>query len=80
MAAVIGKSTIHAMQSGLFWGYVSMIEGLLERLTAEMKEEPCIIATGGLATLFARAIPAIETVDKDLTLRGLSYIDHHCRN
>ena len=85
---VIGKNTVHAMQSGLFWGYVSMIEGLLDRLILEMSwemdeetsEDPCIIATGGLATLFSSAIPAIETVDNDLTLRGLSYIHYHSRN
>lgn len=68
---VIGDDTISAMQSGVYWGYVGMIEGTLKRIEAEMGEKPLIIATGGLADLFADTITAIDHVDKDLTLRGL---------
>lgn len=72
----IGRGTVAAMQSGLYWGYVGMIEGLLTRITAELneKEKPFILATGGLATLFADAIPMIDAIDDDLTLKGLWHI------
>ncbi|WP_164157196.1 type III pantothenate kinase [Sandarakinorhabdus rubra] len=67
----IGKGTVHAMQSGLFWGYVGLIEGLVARLSAELPAPPTVVATGGLATLFQRHTPAIAHVDGDLTIRGL---------
>ena len=70
-AGVIGKSTVHAMQSGIFWGYVGLIEGLVARISAEIGEPTTVIATGGLATLFDRHTPAIHHVDGDLTIRGL---------
>ncbi len=73
---VIGTDTVSAMQSGVYWGYVAMIEGTLARITAELGYKPCVIATGGLASLFADTIPAIDKVDKDLTLRGLFHIYH----
>lgn len=68
---VIGHDTVSAMQSGVYWGYVAMIEGTINRITAEMGVTPKIIATGGLAHLFSESIPAIEIIDNDLTLRGL---------
>lgn len=71
---VIGADTIAAMQSGLYWGYAGLIEGLLARIVKESGEKPFVIATGGLASLFGGVIPAIEKVDDDLTLRGLLYI------
>jgi len=67
----IGKGTVHAMQSGLFWGYVGLIEGLVARLSAEIDGPVTVVATGGLATLFQRHTPAIAHVDGDLTIRGL---------
>ncbi len=67
----IGKGTVHAMQSGLFWGYVGLIEGLVARLSAELPSPPTVVATGGLATLFQRHTAAIAHVDGDLTIRGL---------
>lgn len=73
-AKVIGTDTISAMQSGIYWGYVGMVEGMIRRMTEECGEKPRVIATGGLASLLASAIPAVEKVDKDLTLRGLIYI------
>ena len=69
----IGTDTVSAMQSGLYWGYVGLIEKLLAKTTEEMKEQPHIVATGGLASLFADDIPAITAQDEDLTLRGLLY-------
>ncbi|MFQ5765822.1 MAG: type III pantothenate kinase [Rhodospirillales bacterium] len=68
---VTGKGTVEAMQSGIYWGYVSMIEGLVERLKAEHGADTQVIATGGLAPLFTEATECIEHSDPDLTLRGL---------
>ncbi|MEI6984582.1 MAG: type III pantothenate kinase [Rhodospirillaceae bacterium] len=80
---VIGNSTVTCMQSGIFWGYIGLIEGLVTRIREEfMVSFPIqvmpVIATGGLATLFARATPVIDHVDIELTLRGLVLI--HQRN
>jgi type III pantothenate kinase len=68
---VIGTSTVSAMQSGVFWGYISMIEGIVARIRTEFGTEMKVIATGGLAGLFAGATDAIEHVDRDLTMAGL---------
>jgi type III pantothenate kinase len=75
---IIGKSTVPAMQSGLFWGYVGLIEGLVARIRNEFGQPMSVVATGGLVPLFAGATPAIENVDQDLTLWGLYLI--HKRN
>jgi type III pantothenate kinase len=75
---IIGKSTVPAMQSGLFWGYVGLIEGLVARIRNEFGAPMSVVATGGLVPLFAGATPAIENVDQDLTLWGLYLI--HKRN
>ena len=69
--AVIGNGTIPAMQSGIYWGYVSLIEGLVMRIREEFGEPMTVIATGGLAPLFHAATTVIEHVDGDLTMRGL---------
>ncbi len=72
---VIGTNTIDAMQSGLFYGYIGLVEGLIRRIADEMKvTSPFVLATGGLASLFAGATPEIHDVDEDLTLRGLYHI------
>jgi type III pantothenate kinase len=71
---VIGKDTVPAMKSGIYWGYVGLIEGLTARIRAEYGRDMRVIATGGLATLYAEAAPVIEVVDPDLTLRGLRLI------
>jgi type III pantothenate kinase len=68
---VIGSSTVSAMQSGVFWGYVSLVEGVVARIKAEFGAEMKVIATGGLAGLFADATETIEQVDRDLTVAGL---------
>lgn len=75
---VIGKGTVSAMQSGIFWGYIGLIEGLVLRIRAEYGAQMTVIGTGGLAVLFAKATNVIEHVDRDLTLRGLRLI--HQRN
>jgi type III pantothenate kinase len=71
---VIGKGTVHAMQSGIFWGYVGLIEGLVNRIKAEVGRPMTVIGTGGLAVLFQRHTKAIDHVDGDLTIRGLALI------
>jgi type III pantothenate kinase len=68
---VIGKDTVPAMQSGVYWGYVGLIDGLVMRIKAEYGAPMTVIATGGLASLFNKASEAIEHVDPDLTMRGL---------
>jgi type III pantothenate kinase len=75
---IIGRSTVPAMQSGVFWGYIAMIEGLTARIQQEFGAPMTVIATGGLATLFNEHCDAIHKVDPDLTLHGLVQI--HRRN
>lgn len=76
--SVIGKHTTPAMQSGIYWGYVGLIEGLVARIREEYGEDLRVVATGGLAPMFDPATDAIEKVDRNLTLRGLVSI--HARN
>jgi type III pantothenate kinase len=71
---VIGRTTVGAMQSGLFYGYVGMVEGLMRRMSGELGGNALCVATGGLAATIASEIPAIEQVDLDLTLRGLRMV------
>jgi type III pantothenate kinase len=78
--SVIGKSTVPCMQSGVFWGYVGLIEGLVARIRAEYGAPMKVIATGGLAPLFYGATDVIELVDEDLTLRGLASLYAANRN
>ena len=74
--AVIGDTTVRSMQSGLFFGYVSMVDGIVTRMRAELdrgKRSACI-ATGGMADIIASETTVIERVDPDLTLHGLRLI------
>lgn len=71
---VIGKSTVSAMQSGIYYGYLGLIEGSITRIRKELKKNLLTIATGGLAPLFAEATDAIDKADEDLTLYGLNEI------
>lgn len=68
---VIGRSTVAAMQSGVYWGYVGLIEGLITRIKQEYGTSMRVVATGGLAPLFADGCDALEHVDPDLTMAGL---------
>jgi len=68
---VIGKATVPAMRSGIFWGYCGLIEGLVTRIKKEFGGPMTVLATGGLAPLFMEATDAIQHLDPDLTLRGL---------
>src|SRR5687768_2900961 len=73
---VIGSSTISAMQSGLYYGYVGLVDGVLRRIVGELGTSrlPRIIATGGLAPLIATGSELIELVDHTLTLEGLRMV------
>lgn len=71
---VTGKTTLEAMQSGIFWGYVGMIEGITDRLKKEHGDTMKVLATGGLAPVFANHTDAIDAVVGDLTLQGLRLI------
>ena len=73
-AAVIGRTTVGSMQSGLFYGYVGLVEGIVQRMKRELGDPVACIATGGLAEMIAPETSAIEAVDRDLTLHGLRII------
>jgi type III pantothenate kinase len=75
---VVGVDTVSAMQSGVFWGYISMIEGLVARIKDEWGKPLTVIGTGGIASLFENATSAIDHFDHDLTIRGL--LEIHRRN
>lgn len=73
---VIGRNTVDAIRSGVYWGYTGLIEGMIHRIKSEYQSKASgtqmtVIATGGLAGLFRETVPAIEYHDVDLTLRGL---------
>jgi type III pantothenate kinase len=67
----IGKDTVAAMQSGVFWGYIALIEGLVARIKAEWGKPMTVIGTGGVASLFHGATSSIDQFDPDLTIRGM---------
>lgn len=71
---VIGKNTNEAIQSGIFWGYASLIEGMIARIKKEFGKPMTVIATGGLSQLFRKTVTTIDHFDADLTLRGLQII------
>ncbi len=72
--SVIGRDTVGQMLIGIYWGYVSMIEGLLGRMKAEIGKPVKVIATGGLADLFQQHADLFDRVEPDLTLRGIAQL------
>jgi type III pantothenate kinase len=73
-ARIVGQTTVGAMQSGLFYGYVGMVEGLVRRMNDELGGNAVCVATGGLAPVIAPETPLIAHVDPDLTLHGLRMV------
>ena len=72
--AAIGKNTIHAMQSGILFGYVGLVEGLVQRFRSELTGDVKVVATGGLAQEIAQETTCIDIIDGNLTLGGLRFI------
>jgi type III pantothenate kinase len=73
-STVVGRTTVGAMESGLFYGYVGMVEGLVRRMSDELGGNAVCVATGGLATIIAPETPLIHHVDIELTLQGLRIV------
>ncbi|RJQ76218.1 MAG: type III pantothenate kinase [Desulfobacteraceae bacterium] len=71
---VVGKDTIASIQSGIIYGYAAMVDGMVQRIRAEMKTQCKVIATGGLAPLIQNVATTIESVEPNLTLEGLKII------
>jgi len=72
--SVIGKTTVQSIQSGLLYGYVEMVDGLVRRIKKEMKGPAKVIATGGLSRLVGKESQTIDETDELLTLDGLRII------
>jgi len=72
--SVVGRTTESQMRIGIYWGYVAMIEGLTERVKAELGRPATVVATGGLATLFDKQTDAFDAIEPDLTIQGLSLL------
>ena len=73
-AYAIGRNTVMALQSGLLWGHVGLVEGMVARFKAELGQESRVIATGGLAEVIARETDVFDEINMDLTLIGLRFI------
>ena len=72
--SVIGRTTESQMIIGIYWGYIALIEGLVERLKREVGKPAKVIATGGLASLFDKHTQVFDAIEPDLTIRGLSLL------
>lgn len=72
--SIVGKNTVESIKSGIFYGYVSLIDGIVERIKREYPERLVVIATGGIAKTIAPESEAIDLVDENLTLDGLRII------
>lgn len=68
---IIGKGTLSAMQSGMYWGYVGLVDTIVERIKLELGDDITVIATGGLAALYAQSANSIDIVDEHLIFKGL---------
>jgi len=71
---VLGTNTVHAMQAGIYYGYVGQVDGIVNRMKTLSEKSPTVIATGGLATLIASESETIDVIEPFLTLKGLQMI------
>ncbi|MDI2090370.1 type III pantothenate kinase [Commensalibacter oyaizuii] len=69
--SVVGKETIGAMKSGIYWGYIGLIEGIIKRIQDEYSQPLTVVGTGGLAPLLAEGTPVFKKINPELTLEGL---------
>ena len=74
---VIGTNTVDCMQSGVFWGYVGLVNGICARIKGEYDRPMRVIGTGGLAPLFAQGDMLFDVIEDDLTMHGLTVIHAH---
>ena len=74
---VIGTNTVACMQSGVYWGYIGLVEGIVRQIRAERARPMRVIATGGLAPLFEQGTEIFDAVEDDLTMHGLVLIHDH---
>ena len=72
--SVIGSSTIHSLQSGIYFGYIALVDGIMQKMIDEMNCTPRVVATGGIAPLLAGGSKFIELVDETLTLEGIRLV------
>ena len=72
--AVIGTNTVHCMQSGVFWGYIGLINGICDRIKGEYDRPMKVVGTGGLAPLFSSGFALFDCIENDLTMHGLTVI------
>jgi type III pantothenate kinase len=78
--SVIGRTTEDQMHIGIYWGYVAMIEGLIERIKAEIGRPVTIVSTGGLAILFDEHSAVFDAIEPDLTIQGLAMLHKRCQS
>ena len=71
MNRVIGKNTVNAVRSGFFWGYIGLIDNIIELIKKETKKSFKIIITGGFSKLFVRTLKSKVIIDSDITIKGL---------
>ena len=76
-ASAIGTNTVACMQSGVYWGYIGLVEGIVREVRKERDRPMKVIATGGLASLFAQDTALFDSVEDDLTMHGLMLIERH---
>lgn len=76
-AKAIGTNTVACMQSGVYWGYVGLVEGIVREVRKERPEGVKVVATGGLASLFAQGTDLLQVIEDDLTMHGLVLIHNH---
>ena len=71
---LIGKNTVHSMKSGIYWGYISLIEGILKKIKNEYDMKFKVVATGGLSNLFNEKSFLFDEINENLTIIGLIYV------